>query len=79
MLLGLWMAIFLNLGFPPGWDKVIAAVVGILTIGIAYRMANPGMSEGAGNIDSGVTYVEHKPSKDERSSTEAGPIISENR
>jgi hypothetical protein len=36
-LLGLWVIVFLFLGFPSSWDKWIAVITGILIILVAYR------------------------------------------
>ena len=35
--LGLWVIIFLFLGFPAGWDEGIAIVSGLIIILLAYR------------------------------------------
>lgn len=36
-LLGLWVIVFLFLGFPSSWDKWIAVISGILIILVAYK------------------------------------------
>ncbi|MDE2041418.1 MAG: hypothetical protein KGI59_03510 [Patescibacteria group bacterium] len=39
MIMGIWVAIFLILGFPSSWDKVFAVISGLLIAGISYSMA----------------------------------------
>jgi len=55
MLLGALVAIFLFLGFPQTFDKVIAVFLGLLIIVVAYRLP-------VVTIDrkSGIPYAEHK-------------------
>jgi len=55
MLLGVWVMVFLFLGFPSGWNKLLALISGLLTIVVAYRMP-PAISEPAKNLP----YVEHR-------------------
>ena len=38
MLFGVWTALFLFLGFPSAWDRILAVVTGLLIIIIAYRI-----------------------------------------
>lgn len=59
MILGLWMIVFLFLGFPSGWDKAIAAITGVLVIGLAYKMA-PVSNEDAKASNPSLNFVEHK-------------------
>ena len=56
MLLGVWIAIFLFLGFYSAWDKIIAIITGVLVIGISYSLK----PEGTSRLDRGVPFVEHK-------------------
>ena len=60
MLLGVWIAIFLFLGFPSAWEELLAVVSGIVIIGIAYRMV-PEVKISAGQeAHKDIPYVEHK-------------------
>jgi hypothetical protein len=36
-ILGLWIMVFLFLGFPAAWDKGVAVVSGLIIVAIAYR------------------------------------------
>ena len=56
ILLGVWVAAFLFLGFPSSWDKVLAVASGLLIIMFAY-----GVHPGAQDITDHV-HVEHKAS-----------------
>lgn len=38
MLIGVWVAVFLFLGFPLLWHKIIAVVSGLVIIMMAYRL-----------------------------------------
>jgi hypothetical protein len=37
-LMGVWVMVFLFLGFPIGWHKIILAVSGLIIIAIAYNL-----------------------------------------
>jgi len=56
ILLGIWIAVFLFLGFPSSGDKIISLVSGILIIWIAFRMRPAAPMEAAERMP----YVEHK-------------------
>ena len=36
--MGVWVMVFLFLGFPIGWHKIILAVSGLIIIAIAYNL-----------------------------------------
>jgi hypothetical protein len=56
MILGVWVAIFMFLGFPSSADRLFAIISGLLILGIAYRMP-----AAAKNVAKGqVPFVEHK-------------------
>lgn len=60
-LLGVWVIIFLFLGFPSSWDKIIAVISGLAIIAIAYntapdQKANPDKANGE-------TFLENNPNK----------------
>ena len=56
ILLGVWIAIFLFLGFPRGWHKILAIATGLYLIAIAYRLG----SDATNTTDIRVPFVEHK-------------------
>lgn len=67
MILGVWVAVFLFLGFPTGWDKILAVLTGVIITGISYKSlsrdtggaTNPtGKSNVSMNKD--VPYVEYR-------------------
>ncbi len=37
-IMGVWVMIFLFLGFPIGWHKIILAISGLIIIAIAYNL-----------------------------------------
>lgn len=37
-ILGFWVAVFLFLGVPPFWDKIIAGITGVIIIIVAYNL-----------------------------------------
>lgn len=39
-IIGVWVAVFLYLGFPAAWDKIIAVATGLLIVLISFKM-NP--------------------------------------
>ncbi len=39
--LGVWIAVFLFLGLPSDWDRVIAVISGLLVVVVAYNLAAP--------------------------------------
>ena len=56
MLIGVWIMIFLFLGFPIGWEQVLALITGLVIIIVAYRMP-PFIREAKA---SSIPFVEHK-------------------
>jgi hypothetical protein len=61
--LGLWIMIFLFLGFPSTWDKWFAVVTGMLIIAISYSMKSERKEPASqGNIYVSVqeTFVENQ-------------------
>ncbi len=50
--------IFLFLGFPSSWDKIIALVSGLLIIVISYRTKSRDNRDDV--LSSQVPYIEHK-------------------
>ena len=39
-IIGIWIMIFLYLGFPSNWDKVFAVCTGLLVVIISFRISN---------------------------------------
>jgi divalent metal cation (Fe/Co/Zn/Cd) transporter len=39
-IVGVWVMVFLFLGFPAAWDKIIALVTGLLVIFISFKMSS---------------------------------------
>ena len=55
--LGVWIAVFLFLGFPSNWENGIALVSGLLILSIAYSLPAPvKMSD----IQLKETFIENK-------------------
>lgn len=54
---GAWIMIFLFLGFPTKWQKVIAVVSGLAVIGISYSFPAP---SSAAPSETRETFVENK-------------------
>lgn len=61
MILGIWIAIILFLGFPSGWDKAFALISGLLVAGIAWSMRSPRTARPSAS----VPFVEHKAAPQE--------------
>ncbi len=59
IILGVWVMVFLFLGFPPEWDKIFGLVVGVLIIIIAFKFKPPAKPVASER----VTYTEHKSPK----------------
>jgi hypothetical protein len=38
MLLGVWVIVFLFLGFPPFWDKIFALITGLAIIAVTIQL-----------------------------------------
>lgn len=64
MVLGVWVAVLLFLGFPSSWDKLIAVVSGLLVLFVAYRL-NPDAKPRSADP---MPYVEHKNTPPRQSS-----------
>ena len=41
-IIGVWVMVFLYLGFPTGWDKIFALITGLLIILISFRVTGRG-------------------------------------
>ena len=55
-MLGVWVAIFLFLGFPQGWQKIFAIATGLYLIILAYSLS----SDATKTTDIRSSFVEHK-------------------
>jgi len=55
ILLGIWVMIFLFLGFPSAWDKAFALIAGALIAIISYRGMPAGKTQSAD-----MPFIEHK-------------------
>jgi hypothetical protein len=64
MILGVWVMIFMFLGFPVSWVKIIALISGALVVILAYRMP-PGTRTDPGK---NLPYVEHRSRQSAESS-----------
>lgn len=58
MILGIWVIVFLFLGFPSTWDKILAILSGFFIIVISYRMTPP--PETKKESGQNMPYVESK-------------------
>jgi len=56
ILLGVWIAILLFLGFPQGWQKILAVATGLYLIIIAYSLR----LEAPKTTDIRAPFVDHK-------------------
>ena len=54
-ILGVWVMVFWDLGFPVAWKPIIAVITGLLIIYISFKMSPRNISKDKG----GRTYVEH--------------------
>jgi membrane-bound ClpP family serine protease len=54
-IMGVWVMIFLFLGFPIGWHKIILAISGLIIIAIAYNLPQESSKI---TTDSNSTFVE---------------------
>lgn len=62
-LLGVWVMVFLFLGFPSGWHRPIALVSGLIIIVIAYNLpaaVRPISTSSSTGSSSPETFVENK-------------------
>ncbi len=60
MVLGVWVAILLFLGFPQGWQKILAVATGLYLIILAYSLG----SDAPKTTDLRVPFVEHKTTEE---------------
>ena len=60
IIIGIWIAAFLFLGFPSGLDKILAIATGAVIIIIAYKLEH----EAYPSTSADVPYVEHKSPDD---------------
>lgn len=56
-LIGVWVMIFLFLGIPPLWHKILAVVTGLAVIAIAYSLPAPDSSAASRTRE---TFIENK-------------------
>ena len=56
MLVGVWVAVLLFLGFSPEWHKILAVATGLYLIILAYSLK----SDAPQTTDLRVPFVEHK-------------------
>jgi hypothetical protein len=56
-IIGVWVMVFLFLGFPAAWDKIIAIITGLLIIFISFKMHTMHMRHFS--EDTNATYVEN--------------------
>lgn len=61
ILLGVWVAVFLFLGFPTGWSKWIAVATGLVIVLVAYTGSRKQMTamKSEPQKDQTSTYVEN--------------------
>ncbi|OHA17016.1 MAG: hypothetical protein A3C79_01905 [Candidatus Taylorbacteria bacterium RIFCSPHIGHO2_02_FULL_45_28] len=59
IILGVWVMVFLFLGFPTTWDKVLSLVTGVLIIVVASKF-KPATRE---ILPEHLSYIEHKSVK----------------
>ena len=59
MLIGVWIIVFLFLGFSLAWEQIFAVITGLVIVIMAYRTAPPVKTTDA----SAVPFVEHKSSQ----------------
>lgn len=65
MVIGIWVAALLFLGFPSFWDKILAVATGIALIIIGYSLKGEGC-----HLSGQVPFVEHRKNTDPVSSVE---------
>jgi len=61
-ILGVWVIVFLFLGFPVGWDTWISVITGLLIILVAYRKKPQQKSPSASQTPSNSAFVESNTS-----------------
>lgn len=60
--LGVWVAIFLFLGFPEVWHNILAVITGLVIIFVAYRLPRESIKNTSGETNSvkaNQTFVEN--------------------
>ena len=62
ILLGVWVAIFLFLGFPQGWQKILAIVTGLYLVVLAYSLS----SDKPKVTDLRAPFIEHKTTEEKQ-------------
>lgn len=60
-LLGVWVMVFLFLGFPSMWHKIIAILSGLIIVGISYNLAPENKND---TILTNSSFVENKTKND---------------
>lgn len=59
--MGVWIMIFLSLGFPSMWHKIIAVVSGIIVIAISYNLSPENKKDNASAVSSeNSAFIENK-------------------
>lgn len=54
--LGVWVAVFLFLGLPSQWHKVLAVITGLLIVTVSYNLSAPTQATSAPK----ETFIENK-------------------
>lgn len=73
ILLGVWVAVLLFLGFPDIWQKILAVATGIYLIVLAYSLR----ADAPKTTDLRVPFIEHKATEvKEAAPTQAAPVAS---
>ncbi len=75
--MGVWIAVLLFLGFPQGWQKILAIATGLYLIVLAYSLK----IESPKTTDLRVPFVDHKKveqPQDVEPVTPVTPVIEQN-
>lgn len=64
IIIGIWIMLFLFLGFPQSWDKIIALITGFVIIVVAYKI-KPGIVSSKYDIP----FIEHKSGRSDTNLT----------
>ncbi len=70
ILLGIWVVVFLFLGFPQVWQKLLAIATGLYLIVLAYSLS----SDAPKTTDIRSPFVEHRSTLETRQVETAQPI-----
>lgn len=62
MLLGVWVIVFMFLGFPQNWQKILAVITGVYMIILAYSLG----SDAPKTTDIRAPFVDHKADQIEK-------------